>query len=154
MLLIPDRLWITSGSAEGETSLNAFDNALLEAGIGNYNLVKVSSIVPAGALIETEAPQIVAGALVPAVLAVVTSEVPDQTITSCVGIGLSKDDHGIIMEHTSRSSPQEAEHVVRAKVVEAFRRRGLLLDQLIVRTCHHKVERVGCTVAAVILWKG
>src|SRR5262249_17098555 len=36
----------TSGSAEGTTELNAFDNALLAAGIGNINLVKVSSILP------------------------------------------------------------------------------------------------------------
>ncbi len=36
----------TSGSAEGTTPLNAFDNALLAAGIGNINLVKVSSILP------------------------------------------------------------------------------------------------------------
>ena len=36
----------TSGHAEGGSSLNAFDNALLVAGIGNINLVKISSIVP------------------------------------------------------------------------------------------------------------
>ncbi|MBI2864478.1 MAG: arginine decarboxylase, pyruvoyl-dependent [Chloroflexi bacterium] len=154
MLLIPDRLWITTGVADGETPLNAFDNALLEARIGNYNLVKVSSIVPAGAIVEVEAPEIVAGALVPAVLAVCTSEVPGQIITASVGLGLGKGSHGIIMEHTCNTSPQEAEYVVKAKVVEAFRRRGLVLDDLVVRTCHYKVERVGCAVAAVVLWKG
>ena len=36
----------TVGHAEGGTPLNAFDNALLAAGIGNINLVKVSSIIP------------------------------------------------------------------------------------------------------------
>ena len=40
---------ITSGKAEGPTILNAFDNALLDAGIGDVNLIKVSSILPTGA---------------------------------------------------------------------------------------------------------
>ena len=35
-----------AASAEGGTSLNAFDNALLAAGLGDINLVKVSSIMP------------------------------------------------------------------------------------------------------------
>ena len=38
----------TAGRAEGGTPLNAFDNALLAAGIGNINLIKVSSILPPG----------------------------------------------------------------------------------------------------------
>jgi arginine decarboxylase len=38
----------TAGIAEGSTPLNAFDNALLAAGIGNVNLIKVSSILPPG----------------------------------------------------------------------------------------------------------
>ena len=39
---------ITSGRAEGPTKLNAFDNALLNAKIGDINLIKVSSILPSG----------------------------------------------------------------------------------------------------------
>ena len=44
----PNRLWLAAGAAEGTTELNAFDNALLDGGIGNLNLIKVSSVVPAG----------------------------------------------------------------------------------------------------------
>src|SRR5262249_3760585 len=36
----------TAAAAEGGTPLNAFDNALLAGGIGNVNLVKMSSIMP------------------------------------------------------------------------------------------------------------
>src|SRR5205085_2599580 len=45
----PNRLWLAAGSSEGTTELNAFDNALLAGGIGNLNLIKVSSVVPQGA---------------------------------------------------------------------------------------------------------
>jgi arginine decarboxylase len=37
---------ITYGSANAPTELGAFDKALYEAGIANYNLIKLSSILP------------------------------------------------------------------------------------------------------------
>lgn len=40
------------GTGTGPTALSAYDSALAEAGVGNYNLVTVSSIVPAGASVE------------------------------------------------------------------------------------------------------
>lgn len=36
------------GTGEGESRLGAFDAALAEAGVGDYNLVTYSSVVPAG----------------------------------------------------------------------------------------------------------
>ena len=48
--LIPKCFFITSGSAESNISkLNAFDRALMKAGIAQCNLVPVSSIIPVGA---------------------------------------------------------------------------------------------------------
>ena len=50
---------ITSGKAEGPSKLNAFDNALLDAGIGDVNLIKVSSILPKNTLsIKTITPRV------------------------------------------------------------------------------------------------
>lgn len=40
------KIVITSGTGEGDTELAALDAALLKAGIGNYNLVFLSSIIP------------------------------------------------------------------------------------------------------------
>lgn len=40
------------GSAPGPTALSSYDAALAAAGVENYNLVRVSSIVPAGATVE------------------------------------------------------------------------------------------------------
>ncbi len=46
---IPTRFFVTSGRGINKTSeLNAFDLALLKAGIGEQNLVSVSSILPSG----------------------------------------------------------------------------------------------------------
>ena len=40
------------GTGTGPTGLSAYDAALADAGVENYNLVRVSSIVPAGATVE------------------------------------------------------------------------------------------------------
>ena len=39
------KIAIVSGKDEGPTKLNAFDNALSDAGIGDVNLIKVSSML-------------------------------------------------------------------------------------------------------------
>src|SRR3989338_11681509 len=80
----------TVGHAEGGTPLNAFDNALLAAGIGNISLIKVSSIVPPDVSI-IELPKIKPGALVPTVYAAMTSVVPGQTVAAAVGYALPDD---------------------------------------------------------------
>ncbi len=40
MLPVPKKYFVTAASAEGLSELNAFDNALLKAGIGNVNLLQ------------------------------------------------------------------------------------------------------------------
>jgi len=42
---------LVQGVGEGSTSLAAFDAALLEAGIANFNLLVLSSVIPAGAFV-------------------------------------------------------------------------------------------------------
>jgi pyruvoyl-dependent arginine decarboxylase len=55
------KLYLVAGKAEGGTPLNAFDNALLDAGIGDVNLIKVSSIIPPGAEVVMEKPNLPKG---------------------------------------------------------------------------------------------
>ena len=153
MWQVPERYWVTSGAAEGGTELNAFDNALLSAGVGNLNLIRVSSILPKGALRMYERPSHLAeGTLAPTVYSVAESETAGQIISSCVGVGRSKDKYGVIFEHAGAMSAAHAEEIVRNQVEEAFARRGLDLHDLILESCEHRVEHFGCTVAAVMLW--
>jgi arginine decarboxylase len=54
------RIQLVSGAGSARTQLAAFDAALVDAGISNYNLITLSSVIPAGAeIIETdERPQL------------------------------------------------------------------------------------------------
>ncbi len=153
MWQVPERFWVTSGKSEGGTALNAFDNALLTAGIGNLNLIRVSSVLPKGAMRMYERPgHFPEGTLSPMVYSVAESVMPGEIIASCVGVGRAHNSYGVIFEHAGVLSAAEAEATVRRQVEEAFARRGLALDELILESCQHRVEHFGCTVAAVMLW--
>jgi arginine decarboxylase len=39
------RIYVTTGKGEGPTPLAAFDAALIDAGIPNYNLIYLSSVI-------------------------------------------------------------------------------------------------------------
>lgn len=149
----PNVLWPTIGHAEGTTRLNAFDNALIQAGIGHLNLVKVTSVAPSGAAVAAEALTIEAGSVAPAILTSVESDRPGEVITACIGIGLGNGHgHGMIMEHSGPGTPDEMERTVRGMLHESFLRRDLELERVVLRSVSHTVERVGSSVAAVVLW--
>lgn len=44
-------IYLTKGTGEGPTTLAAFDSALFDAGIANFNLLRLSSVIPPGAVI-------------------------------------------------------------------------------------------------------
>jgi arginine decarboxylase len=66
---VPTRFFVTSGKGINQVSeLNAFDLALLQAGIGEQNLVSVSSVLPIG-IRQVDRTRIARGAITHAVLA-------------------------------------------------------------------------------------
>lgn len=152
MLETPKKFTVVAAGAEGLTRLNAFDNALLAAGIGNINLLKVSSILPPGAT-QVESIDVMPGSLVPTAYAAIQSEVPGDVISAAVGVGLGEEgEYGVIMEFSGRCRRQEAERAIQAMLEEAFRQRGRTLRRSIIRGVEHQVQHIGCALAAVALW--
>jgi arginine decarboxylase len=45
---------ISSSLGSGQTELSAFDDALYKAGVANFNLVRLSSVIPPQSVIKTE----------------------------------------------------------------------------------------------------
>src|SRR3972149_2980852 len=103
----------TAGTAEGSTPLNAFDNALLAAGIGNVNLVKVSSIFPPAAEVVS-LPRIKPGAIVPSAYAAMTSEVRGGVVAAAVCYPPPDDPASIVFSIQAPFNPSryEAERMI------------------------------------------
>ncbi|PYN98544.1 MAG: arginine decarboxylase, pyruvoyl-dependent [Candidatus Rokuibacteriota bacterium] len=142
----------TTGHAEGGTPLNAFDNALLAAGIGNINLIKISSILPPDVPV-IELPKIKPGALIPTAYAAVTSEIPGERLAAAVGYAIPDDPakNGVIMEFHGHGTREQAERAIEAMLEEAFRVRGEPIREMKVFAVEHIVERAGCALAAITL---
>jgi arginine decarboxylase len=148
---LPQAVTLAAGAGEGGSEINAFDRALQNAGVADMNFLRVTSIFPRGARI-IEVPPYPAGVLMPAVFARMTSTRPGDRISAAIGIGISRDSHGVIMEHAGILSRADAERAVRRMVAEAFENRRLTLSEVLVAAAEHTVERAGCAVAVALLW--
>ncbi len=151
MITLPKYVSLTSGSSEGPDSLTAFDNALMAAGIHDLNLIKVSSILPQGARL-VPLRDFPVGSLVPTVYAQAYSDKPGETVAAAVGVGISPDGRGVLMEAHGVGTREEMEAIVRRRVEAAFAARGLELHEYHVVSAEHMVEKHGCAVAAAVLW--
>ncbi|MEW6725802.1 pyruvoyl-dependent arginine decarboxylase [Desulforudis sp. 1088] len=151
MLPVPRKYFVTAACAEGETKLNAFDNALLAGRIGNVNLIRVSSILPPGAEYDPDL-KLPLGALVPTAYGAIISNVPGELLAAAVGVGLSADTFGVIMEFSGKCTREEAYSEIDRMLEEAFRQRKMELVEKKIVACEHRVIKVGCCLAAVPMW--
>jgi len=150
---MPTRYFLASGASDGFTPLNAFDGALLQAGIGNTNIVKMSSIVPPHCKLIAPIP-LPPGALVPAAYAALTSDVPGEIISASVAVALSEDENqnGLIMEYSAKGERRKIEETVRNMAMEGMKLRGWKIKDLKSIAIEYKVKKIGAALAAVVLW--
>lgn len=151
--IIPNRFAVVAGSADGPSNLNSFDRALLRAGAGNLNLVKVSSILPPQA-IKGSATVIPEGSIVFTALGAITSSSEDELISAAVAVGVPKDPSraGVLMEGSFRFSKEDAELRVRKMVEVAFQDRKVELARIESISTDIRVKKNATALAAVLLW--
>lgn len=152
--IVPNRYALVAGNADGLTGLNAFDRSLLKAGAGQFNLVKVTSILPPAASLGEHA-KLPAGAIVFAAIGSEMSHHPGAQISASVAVGIPKDftKAGVIMEGHFHAPASEAEERVRKMAEEALTDRGLEVLRVDSIGIDHTVEQIGSVVAAVLLWR-
>ena len=151
---VPDLYWPCKGTAEGYTELNAFDGALLAAGIGDTNLVKMSSIVPP-ACKRVDPMKLPFGALVPVAYAAQTSSEPGEWVAAAVACAVPHDptQAGLIMEfHGTGWRGKDAEEHVREMAKQGFGYRNREIKELVSIASEHQVKSKGAAFAAITLW--
>ena len=127
---LPNKIILASGVGFGTTEITAFDNALLKAGVGNYNLIKVSSIIPPNSQYEGNNLKLLnekpIGSLLPAVYTYTYSRRENQPILSAIMCGFPKDknNNGVIFKYSGNSNPDEAKFILNQMLDEASKNRN------------------------------
>jgi arginine decarboxylase len=143
------KIAIVSGKDEGPTKLNAFDNALSDAGIGDVNLIKVSSMLAGNTEIKELTP-LKPGSMVNCVLSEITSDVPGDEITAVVAVAIG-DKLGCVVETTGINKNQ-TELIDEAKFMVNYmmEKRNVEIKELIVKTATTTVKEIASVVASVV----
>ena len=153
MIETPDIFFLVKGESEGGTELNVFDNCLLKAGIGNTNLLKMSSIIPPEC-IKVSGVKVPEGSLLPIAYSFIYSEKPGSLISAAIAVAIPEDPSlpGLIMEHSGYGSLEKIGKKAYNMAVEGFNIRGFPIKEIIVEGIEHRVVKKGGTFAAAALW--
>ncbi|MCQ5375125.1 MAG: pyruvoyl-dependent arginine decarboxylase [Methanomassiliicoccales archaeon] len=152
MQIIPKKFFVTSGCAVSKVSdLNAFDEALLKAKIGELNIVSVSSILPIGA---KQVPQraLPMGAITHCVLAQMRGG-EGEMISAGIAYGFRKDGKGgYVAEGHMHGTKKALREVLEWKMHEMAKLRGVEFKSI-----RYKIEELsvpmdhyGACIAALV----
>ena len=146
------KISIVSGKDEGPTKLNAFDNALSDAGIGDVNLIKVSSMLESQTEIE-KLPKLKAGAMVNCVLSEVTSDTPGDTITAIIGVAIG-DELGCAVETSGiNKNPEDLVKEAKEMLIYMMNKRDVEIKQMHIEESTTTVKNIASVIASVIYLK-
>lgn len=103
---------VISSIGSGSTLLSAFDHALYEAGVHNYNLIPLSSIIPPGAKVikndRYKRPKGEFGHRLYVVMAQMRSDKAGKWLASAVGWYQLEDKRGFFVEHHIIADSEES----------------------------------------------
>ena len=148
----PDIYTLVSGISEGTSRLNAFDIAILNAGVGNTNLIKLSSILPPNTKFVNKI-DYRRGSLVPIAYGSIVSDKKNEIIAASVAIGITEEDgFGVIMEYSGICTAEEARATVSKMAEDAIKHRKMALKEIKSIAAEHKVKNIGCAFCGVPMW--
>lgn len=158
-------IYLCTGLGSGPTKLSAFDSALNDAGVANYNLIKLSSVIPPNSKIKE-----VKGSLSPEIrpgqwgdrLYVVMAEkrVDTPNVEAWAGIGWVQDkktNKGLFVEHEGESETavrRDINQSLEALMATRNVNFGEIKMQVIGKTCtHHPVCALVVAIYQASDWK-
>lgn len=157
------KIYITTGKGVGRTPISAFDAALKDARVYNYNLIYLSSIIPPGSEIEVRK--------IPEDdekwgdrLYVVKAEMRSRESGKYIGVALGwckfEDGKGIFVEHEEIGETKEAvernlREEVRKSLGDMCRLRNVQVneDKFQMRLCITKVDNLPASVIVIAVYK-
>lgn len=124
-MFVAKEFYITTGYGIDEYEISSFDKALVASGLGDYNIVRVSSIIPPNTKQTTDINYKKGSVLFTAYSKNSTNK--KELIASAVVAAIPKESNkiGVIMEYSCKSNKQIAIDTAKQLAVDAMRRRGI-----------------------------
>lgn len=124
-MFVAKNFYIGTGYGKDLFEIASFDKALLMAGLSDYNLVRVSSIVPPKAEQQMSFDYPKGSVLFTAYSKNTTTR--EELISSAVAVGIpkNKNEIGVIMEYSCLGNKEESVSIAKKLVAEALLRRGI-----------------------------
>ena len=145
---------MTSGAGIDKHKLVSFDKALLSSRIANYNIVKVSSILPPGCNPQIEVSAAHGSVLFTAYASI--SSCNEELLSAAIGVGIptSAKDVGVIMEYSCREGKATAEETVREMVKASMDLRNIDIQEIKVVSAEAKATcgEFTTVIAALAMW--
>jgi arginine decarboxylase len=110
----------------GHTLLSAFDHALLQAGVGNYNLIPLSSVIPPGSTVTRGGDPVRGGHgdRLYCVEAVAYADHPGEVVSAGLGWAIHPTIGGLFVEHRG-GTPESVEEQIRLSLADLAEHRGI-----------------------------
>jgi arginine decarboxylase len=110
----------------GHTLLSAFDHALLQAGVGNYNLIPLSSVIPPGSTVTRGGDPVRGGHgdRLYCVEAVAYADHPGEVVSAGLGWAIHPTIGGLFVEHRG-GTPESVEEQIRLSLADLAEHRGV-----------------------------
>lgn len=150
----PKNYVITSGIGIDRFELVSFDKALYDSKLANYNLVRVSSILPP----QCQEQHVVTdkqGAVLFTAYASI-SDNKEGVISAAVGVGIPEDptEVGVIMEYSCCNTEKVSIDIVSQMVRSAMRLRGHKIKEIKIASAEVPVSEgiYSSAVAALAMW--
>ena len=143
------RIGISTACGRGRTLMSAFDDALHGARVHDFNLVRLSSVIPPGAVLHRSEERLQGehGDRLYCVYAAAYAELPGETVWAGIGWVRDATGRGLFVEHTAGSEDSLVE-LIRLSLEDMNERRGGGYGDLghVTVSAHHD-DRPACALA-------
>jgi len=111
-LFVPTKIFLTKGVGKHREKLSSFEMALRNAGIAEFNLIRVSSIFPPHCRVigkRAGLARLTPGQIVPCVMSQCQTNEPHRLIAASIGLAIPKDSnqYGYLSEHHSYGQKED-----------------------------------------------
>jgi arginine decarboxylase len=150
---------VRTAVGEGRTLLSAFDKALLDSGVANYNLIALSSVIPPNSTVTRGGDPVRGGHgdRLYCVESVAYADHPGEVVSAGLGWVIHPEIGGLFVEHTG-GNPESVEEQIHLSLADMAEGRGVDFGEVSTAIVSaHCTGRPVCALAiaayAVVDWR-